>query len=133
MHLHKRFVHQPIAALYLMQTILIVSATFDINIHQLMMVSDHLTEDGCRRLSEALHMTHYQTEHPLTGKTESDVPCLDLLLNWDRNEGRGKTFLDLALRLKQIGRWDLANRLSRSVYHEQSEAVRKYYLEMPFR
>ena len=109
------------------------SATFDMNIHQMMMVSDHLTVDECRRLSEGLHMTHYQTEHPLTGKNESNVPCLDLLLHWDRNEGRGKTFLDLALRLKQIGRAELASKLSKSVYHEQSEGVRKYFLAMPFR
>ena len=78
-------------------------------------------------------MVHYQTEHPLTGKDEVDAPCLNLLLHWDRHEGRGKTFLDLALRLKQIERRDLADRLSMSVYHEKSEAVRKYFLEMPFK
>ena len=127
------FVQHPISALSLLHTILMTSATFDINIHQLMMVSDHLTTDECRRLSEALHMVHYQTEHPLTGKDEVDAPCLNLLLHWDRHEGRGKTFLDLALRLKQIERRDLADRLSMSVYHEKSEAVRKYFLEMPFK
>lgn len=107
-----------------MLTLHICSTTTDLNIHEIQMVADHLSVAECRQLSEALHMTGYRLDHPVTGNNEPHIPCLDLLLLWDMGEGRDETFNILALRLQEIGRHDLANMLSRTVYHEKSEAVR---------
>ncbi len=108
-------------------------ATFDLNIHELQMVADHLESSECRRLFESLHSDSWQLDHQMTGDSEPDLPCLDLLLRWDEREGRGKSFHDLAHRLAQIGRPDLGERLSRIVNHEKAEAVRKTLLRDPFK
>lgn len=111
----------------------LVLATFDLNIFELEMVADHLTTEECRQLSEALHMKHFRLDHPVSGQDEPDLPCLDLLLQWDRGEAYNQSFLDLPLRLKEIGRHDLASTLSKTVYHEKSEAVRTAFLDDPFK
>ncbi|CAH1801942.1 unnamed protein product [Owenia fusiformis] len=107
--------------------------TIDLNIHELEMVANHLSIEECRKLSEALHMTHFRLDHPVTGKNEPKMGCLDLLLHWDSHEGRGKTFHDLAIRLNELGHKDLGDKLSRAVYHEQSFKVHKYFLDDPFK
>ena len=61
------------------------------------------------------------------------MACLDKLLQWDRGDGRGKTFLPLAKQLKLIGRKQLAARLSIAVYHENAEQVRKKFLDNPLK
>ena len=96
------------------------------------MVADHLTLAECRRVSEGLHSKHVVPNHNFTGKREPNKPCIALLLHWDRNEGRGKSFIDLPLRLKQIGRKDLADRLSKAVYGEETEAVRQKFFNFQF-
>ena len=42
---------------------------------------------------------------------------------WDKGEGRGRTFQDLALRLQQLGRRDLADRLADAVLGEKEKQV----------
>lgn len=97
------------------------------------MVADHLTPDECRKLAEALHQNKTFLKKQVTGETEPQKPCILLLLRWDRKEGNGKTFNDLALRLSQIGRRDLANKLSKTIYHEQSDELQRTFLDQPFK
>ncbi len=108
-------------------------ATFDLNIHELQMVADHLGSSEYRRLSESLHSDSLQPDHQLTGDSEPELPCLDLLLRWDEREGKERSFHDLAHRLAQMGRTDLGERLSKVVNHEKAEAVRKTFLRDPFK
>jgi len=110
-----------------------ITCTVDLNVHELQFVSDHLTVSECRKLSESLHMQHYRLEHAVSGEGEANLPCFDLLQNWNQGEGHDKTFHELALRLKEIGRKDLAQRLSRIVYDEKSMKVRISLLDDPFR
>ena len=106
-------------------------ATFDLNMQELEMVADHLTPAECRILSESLHSSEYKLPQNLTGNEEPQLPCVDLLLHWDENEGRGQSFVHLCLRLKQIGRKDVADKLSKTVNHEKSEAVERSILVKP--
>ena len=108
-------------------------STIDINIHQLQMVADHLSKEECRKLAEALHQTSIFLEADITGENEPDRSCIFLLLRWERTEGNGKTFADLALRLGQIGRRDLANRLSKAIYNEESDELKRTFLDQPFK
>ena len=108
-------------------------STIDINIHQLQMVADHLSKEECRKLVEALHQTSIFLETDITGENEPDRSCIFLLLRWERTEGNGKTFADLALRLGQIGRRDLANRLSKAIYNEESDELKRTFLDQPFK
>jgi len=114
-------------------TVTVTFATVDLNIEKLEMVADHLTTGECRKLSESLHMHHFALDHPLSGSGEPNGSCLDLLIHWDRHEGYNSTFHILALRLGQINRRDLADKLSKAVYHEKSEAVKQSLLSDPFK
>jgi len=69
-------------------------------------------------------MEDYVLDHPVTGKNEKNVSCMTLLLTWDRSDyGRARSFHRLSLRLSQIGRKDLSDKLSQLVYGEKSEEV----------
>jgi len=96
-----------------------------LNLRELQFVSDHLTEAECRKVSEALSMEEYVLDHPVTGRHEKNVSCITLLLTWDRSDsGRASSFHRLSLRLSQIGRRDLADKLATLVYNEKSDEVR---------
>eukprot|EP00918_Siedleckia_nematoides_P091790 GHVU01201522.1.p1 GENE.GHVU01201522.1~~GHVU01201522.1.p1 ORF type:complete len:235 (-),score=22.55 GHVU01201522.1:1234-1938(-) len=105
-----------------------IICTWDMNIHEIQMVADHLTLRECRRLSEALRETTYRLSHRVTGEKEAHVPCLGLLLQWDQHRGRNMTFHEMFLRLREIGRPDLAQKLSRTVNHELSENAKRNFL-----
>ena len=107
--------------------------TIDLNNQEILFVADHLSHNECRKLSEALHMHHWNLDHPVTGAHEPNQSCYQLIKHWDTHEGKGQTFHDLAQRLNQIGRRDLADKLSKTVYHEKSEAVRRNFLDDPFK
>ena len=95
------------------------------NLREMQFVSDHLTEHECRKLSEALSMEDYVLDHTVTGRNEKNVSCITLLLTWDRSElGRARSFHRLSLRLSQIGRKDLSQKLAQFVYDEKSDEVR---------
>jgi len=69
-------------------------------------------------------MEDYALEHPVTGKNEKNVSCITLLLTWDRSDnGRARSFQRLSLRLSEIGRRDLSDKLSQLVYDEKSDEV----------
>jgi len=70
-------------------------------------------------------MEEYVLDHPVTGRHEKNVSCITLLLTWDRSDsGRASSFHRLSLRLSQIGRRDLADKLATLVYNEKSDEVR---------
>jgi len=69
-------------------------------------------------------MEDYLLDHPVTGKNEKNVSCITLLLTWDRSDnGRARSFHRLSLRLSQIGRRDLSDKLAQRVYDEKSDEV----------
>ena len=105
-------------------TIAEVEATYDLNLHQLQYVSDHISETECRKLSEALSMEGVLLRHPVSGVNEKDLSCIRLLLLWDRSDrGRGNSFNDISIKLRQIGRADVANELSKMVHGEKANQV----------
>jgi hypothetical protein len=100
---------------------------FDMNLQQLQYVADHLTEKQCRQLSEALSMDGMLLDHQASGIDEKDLSCLRLLLLYDRSDkGRAKSFVDVAIRLRQIGRPEVADQLSQMVYSETADQVCVY-------
>lgn len=108
-------------------------ALIDVNIHELQYVSDHLTYQECQRLSASLRLKTWDLPGNITGRGEPAVPCLLLLLRYDKEQGRGKTFHDLARRIQQIGRTDISKRLSRMVLLKKAGAIRKDFLDDPFK
>lgn len=112
-----------------------IVCTFDLNFKELQYIAGQLEPHECRKLSESLHDKKLFTteKHKLTGNHEPNKTCLFLLLKYDRSEGRGKSFQDLAIRLRQIGRPDLAGRLSQLVYHEKAREIKKDFLDDPYR
>ncbi|KAK3583579.1 hypothetical protein CHS0354_039397 [Potamilus streckersoni] len=97
------------------------------------MVADHLSMAECRKLSEALRQKEFLLTNNVTGSQEPNKTCIYLLLRWDRTDGKGRTFEDLDLRLRQIGRSDVANKLSVAVLHEDAVELNKKILDDPFK
>lgn len=69
-----------------------------------------------------------------------DVPCIELLLHWNSTpkEGKGKAHIEVTHRLNQIGREDLAEWLSKTVFHQLSKNLKEsldpvYYQETTVR
>ena len=44
-----------------------IGGTSDLNLLKLEMVANHLTEEECHKLFEALHMKHFFLDHTLSG------------------------------------------------------------------
>ncbi|XP_014784716.1 uncharacterized protein LOC106879591 [Octopus bimaculoides] len=109
----------------------------DMNIHELQFISDHLSIRECAMLVRALRINTWELpknfNRTKVKKTKPPVPCLILLLNYDQNKGRHKTFHDLSRRLHQIGRKDLADKLSQMIFHKKAEDIKKNYINDPFR
>ena len=112
-----------------------VQTTIDLNIRELQYIAYELTFTECKLLSEALQKQSWFLEEPLSGHGQlaNNETCLNMLVRWDRTAGKGKTFNDLSRRLRQIGRGDIAARLSKNVYHEESLALHENFLDDPFR
>ena len=63
-------------------------ATDDVNIREFEMVADHLGEDDCRRLIEALNTKGFFLQENVTGSRVSRrTPCIDMLLTWNHRQG----------------------------------------------
>ena len=69
-------------------------------------------------------MVTFELEHKLTGKNEPEIACLQLLLKWDKEEGRGKSYNGLVLRLKEMGLKDIAEKFTTMVLKEIEDQVR---------
>ena len=112
----------------------VVLSTFDLNNHEIQLVADHLTEEECHKLFTPVgEETDTTFGHPLPTVDDPDKPCLDLLKLWDEETGMQTSFDDLEARLDILGHVDLADKLSTAVYHELSEAVKKSFLDDPFK
>ena len=108
----------------------------DMNIHEIQFVADHLTRDECRNLIAALHEKTFQLDRQKLDALKLRVhksSCFELLLEYDRGIGRHKTFQDLALRLREIGKSNLADKLSKTIFHEEAMAIKKNFLDDPFK
>ena len=67
-------------------------ATTDLNSLELRYLADHLTNEECRKLHEALKMSHFDLDHKVTGQKEAHVPCIILLQYWDKVEAKKSNF-----------------------------------------
>lgn len=61
------------------------------------------------------------------------VSCLRLLEHWNTHEGKRQSFHQLALRLRQLGKKDVADRLAKSVSSEKIAEVQESFLSDPFK
>ncbi|XP_072394810.1 uncharacterized protein [Diabrotica undecimpunctata] len=107
-----------------------VTPTIDLNTAELQYLADHLTKEECRRLIAAAHFNSYE-EPAVLGQAERKVPkdltCIQLLHHWNSepNEGKGETHEVLAHRLRQMGKYKLADWLGRTVFHELAVDLNK--------
>jgi hypothetical protein len=103
------------------------------NIPELEYVANHLTLKECRWLVASLHFVSFKLP-ALSAEQYDDVPCIKLLVKWNNGknswEGKGKTHEDIARRLRQIGRKDLADWLGNTVFHKLAMEV-EHVLENP--
>lgn len=102
-----------------------VSCTIDMNIPVFEYIAEHLSPEECRQLVASLHFESYELPESLSNiqrKLPEDVSCINLLLKWNSGtekwEGMGKTHIDVAHRLRQIGRYDLAEWLGNTVFSQ---------------
>ena len=73
-----------------------IDATFDMNVLEYQLVANHITQEECRKLIEALNETEFYLSHDMTGENvPEDIPCIDLLLEWDKGPGAGKAFIGI--------------------------------------
>lgn len=101
------------------------STTIDLNAPELQYIADHLTVEECRRLVAAAHYKTWEQPNSLDQaerKISKDLTCIQLLHHWNSapNEGKGETHEILEHRLRQMGKYDLADWLGRTVFHELS-------------
>ncbi|XP_035213065.1 uncharacterized protein LOC118186973 [Stegodyphus dumicola] len=98
------------------------------------MVADNLKLDECKKLAESLQEDKFKMDHTPSGHTEPEgVSCIRLLEHWNTHHGKRQSFHQLALRLKQLGKDDLANRLAMSVTDEKVAEVQENFLKDPFK
>ncbi|KAG5896210.1 hypothetical protein JTB14_009712 [Gonioctena quinquepunctata] len=97
--------------------------TIDLNSAELQYLADHLTIEECRRLVAAAHFKFYQEPNSLDQaerKISKDLSCIEQLHHWNSEpgEGKGETHEVLEHRLRQMGKYGLADWLGRTVFHE---------------
>ena len=113
-----------------------VKSTFDVNVHEIQYVADHVTSTQCRHLLDELYKTRRVTEseRPTDTRTrDRHIPCIVQLLKWNEQDGSKHSFHGLADALRKIGRADLSGKLSRKVYGEKVSAVKEAFLDDPFK
>lgn len=118
----------------IMSTIRLGQCTFDLNIHQIQFVADHLSEKECNQLLKLLN-ERLQREKKI-GKSDGKVgkgSCLDRLKAWNIRDGQSHTFYILAADLKRIGRPRLSSKLSKIVFGVKADAVKRTFLSDPFK
>ncbi|KAG0431833.1 hypothetical protein HPB47_021404 [Ixodes persulcatus] len=106
----------------------------ELNTNQIRMVADRLRLDQCRSLVESLHSDDYELDHTPDGKAEAQaLSCFRLLDLWNRQRPANSTFHLILVRLQELGHRDLADALSKEVYREQVLAVKRDFLNDPFK
>lgn len=102
-----------------------IHCTIDMNIPEFEYIANHLSPEECRELIASLYFESYELPESLSTarkKVPEDVSCIDLLIKWNSGEekweGRGKTHVDVAHRLRQIGQFDLADWLGTTVFNQ---------------
>lgn len=111
----------------------LVQSTVDLEVQHLQFVADHIDRKECKKLVSSLHEKTYRLLKQLNYSSVPDKPCLALLLTWDRTEAYGKTFNDLSLRLTEIGRGDIADKMSKALYKGEVEVLNEYFLKDPYK
>ncbi|KAJ3655503.1 hypothetical protein Zmor_014631 [Zophobas morio] len=107
-----------------------ILATIDLNFAELEYLASHLLPEECRRLVAAAHFKAYMMPNAVGQAAQAipkDVPCIQLLLHWNSadGEGRGETHEVLEHRLRQMGKYELADWLGRTVFHQLGEDLQK--------
>lgn len=104
--------------------------TIDINIRQLQYLADHMSAEECRRLFASLYFDSDDIPIELDDAQEEisrNIPCIKLLVKWNSGveswEGQGETHAFLKHRLTQLGYYDLADWLGKSVFQQLGKQV----------
>lgn len=65
----------------------------------------------------------------------NNISCFKLLIHWNSQlgEGKGQSHVALTHRLKQLGHENLANWLSRTVFHQLGQDLNRTLLMNPFK
>ncbi|XP_026468924.1 uncharacterized protein LOC113372797 [Ctenocephalides felis] len=111
----------------------LVKCTIDMNLSEIEYIADHLEPQECKELAALLHFKAYNAPkdlHIAERKISDEIPCIRLLLHYniEKGEGKGATHVDMEIRLRQIGREDLANWLGRTVFHQLAVTLNKTIL-----
>lgn len=61
----------------------------------------------------------------LERKIPKDVSCIELLHHWNSDEGKGQTHEVLEHRLRQMGKYELADWLGKNVFHALGRDLNK--------
>ncbi|KAK9496521.1 hypothetical protein O3M35_013182 [Rhynocoris fuscipes] len=100
-------------------------------------LANHLTSDECWKLTVLLHSNNVE-EIELNNKLQqpivTQINCLEDLLHWNSLPGEGldETHQILAYNLRLIGRNDLSDWLSETVFEELAKDINKTLLIDPF-
>lgn len=114
-------------------TLFIVSyslATVDLTFPELQHLANHMTKEECNKLMAALHFNSFNLIQDIENAENmipEEVSCLKLLCHWNASpgEGLGGTHERVSLRLRQIGRHDLAAWLDSAVLRELRQEMDK--------
>ncbi|KAL3276007.1 hypothetical protein HHI36_020738 [Cryptolaemus montrouzieri] len=106
------------------------SATIDINVPELEYLANHLTLDECRKLIAAAHFTNFELPNALSEaelRISKDLSCFELLVHWNSSpgEGKGRSHEVLGHRLRQLGKFQLADWLGRTVFQKIGQDLEK--------
>lgn len=107
-----------------------VKCTTDVNLEHLKYLANHLLESECKKLVALLYSTSYDIPSALSIaiKAIPDETCIKLLIKWnsgrEKGEGATKTHVDIAHRLRQLKRNDLAEWLAKSIFRKLSNDVK---------
>lgn len=92
-------------------------AAHDVDEKELDFIAHHLSAHECRQLVEALHSDQmFLDELPDGSHAPANRSCIDMLNNWDQNESKQESFVRLVERLRELGKKDLAAKVSRAVF-----------------
>lgn len=106
----------------------LTSSTIDLTLPEFQYLANHLTKDECHKLITLLHFDSFDPIKNVENAENAipeDIGCLKLLLHWNAspNEGRGITHEKVSLRLRQMGRHELADWLDKAVLQELEEEI----------